>query len=142
MTPKMSPARIQFKPINQAILANSTHHGADGGGQVVCSSPLAGAGGRRIRQSNDGCVPIGRCLGHSCPFWSEMVCRSRPDWGPNCAHEQTRRRHIYCRERGYLTPLVGKVNPSHRARSGNLFSPHVAHVFVVSDLLLILESCL
>ena len=37
---------------------------------------------------------------------------------------------MYCRERGYLAALVGKVNPSHHPRSGNLFSPHVAQVFV------------
>ena len=44
-------------------------------------------------------------------------------------------------ELGYLAPLVRKVNPSHTARSGNLFPPHVSQVFSLSDLSMILESC-
>ena len=93
MTPKTNPMMIRFEPINSS--RKSTHHGADGVGQMVRSSPLAGAGRRKIHQSNDGCAPLRRCLGHPWPAWARNVPEVPPGMGPNRVQEQTIRRHIY-----------------------------------------------
>ena len=73
MTPQMGPVRIQFKPINQPILANGIHHGAEGAGRRFTQTLWQALAGGGCADWMTDVAPIWRCLGHSWRLWPPVL---------------------------------------------------------------------